>query len=83
MIYYTYFFLLKGLEQLQEDLSVLEVLVYEVGLVDMFLEDIEQLNTLEKASLFMSRVCNIKPIFSVILFKIKINMFNSVMKMYF
>lgn len=46
----------KGLEQLHEDLSVLEVLVYEVGLENMFLEDIEQLNTLEKASLFMSRV---------------------------
>ncbi|KAL5242667.1 hypothetical protein ACI65C_010077 [Semiaphis heraclei] len=46
---------IKGLEQLHEDLSVLEVLVYEVGLENMFLEDIEQLNTLEKASLFMSR----------------------------
>ncbi|KAF0758392.1 neuroblastoma-amplified sequence-like, partial [Aphis craccivora] len=46
---------IKGLEQLHEDLSILEVLVYEVGLDNMFLEDIEQLNTLEKASLFMSR----------------------------
>ncbi|XP_026806626.1 neuroblastoma-amplified sequence-like [Rhopalosiphum maidis] len=46
---------IKGLEQLHEDLSILEVLVYEVGLENMFLEDIEQLNTLEKASLFMSR----------------------------
>uniref|UniRef100_A0A2S2QXA3 Neuroblastoma-amplified sequence n=1 Tax=Sipha flava TaxID=143950 RepID=A0A2S2QXA3_9HEMI len=46
---------IKGLEKLHEDLSVLEVLVYEVGLENMFLKDIEQLNTLEKASLFMSR----------------------------
>ncbi|VVC25640.1 WD40/YVTN repeat-like-containing domain,WD40-repeat-containing domain,Neuroblastoma-amplified sequence [Cinara cedri] len=46
---------IKGLEQLHEDLSVLEVLVYEVGLENIFLEDIEQLNTIEKASLFMSR----------------------------
>lgn len=50
--------LLKGLEQLHDDLSVLEVLVYEVGFENLCLEDIEQLNTLEKASLFMSRVCN-------------------------
>lgn len=49
----------KGLEHLHEDLSVLEVLVYEVGLTDLSLEDIEQLNTLEKASLFMSKVCKI------------------------
>lgn len=64
MTFYVYkytkkFSIVKGLEQLHEDLSVLEVLVYEVGLENMFLEDIEQLNTLEKASLFMSRVCNI------------------------
>lgn len=51
--------LFKGLEQLHDDLSVLEVLVYEVGFENMCLEDIEQLNTLEKASLFMSRVCKI------------------------
>jgi len=52
-------FLFKRLENLHEDLSVLEVLVYEVGLADMSLEDIETLNTLEKASLFMSKVCGI------------------------
>lgn len=46
------------MEQLHEDLSVLEVLVYEVGLENIFLEDIERLNTLEKASLFMLRVCD-------------------------
>lgn len=52
-------YIFKGLEQLHEDLSVLEVLVYEVCIENMFLEDIEQLNTLEKASLFMSRVCQL------------------------
>ncbi|XP_050419826.1 NBAS subunit of NRZ tethering complex-like [Adelges cooleyi] len=44
---------IKELEQLHEDLSILEVLVYEVGLDYMYLKDIEQLTTLEKAKLFM------------------------------
>lgn len=61
--------IIKGLEQLHEDLSILEVLVYEVGLDNMFLEDIEQMNTLEKASLFMSRVCKTNLTFIFLLLK--------------
>jgi len=67
---------------LHEDLSILEVLVYEVGLENMCLEDIEQMNTLEKASLFMLKVCKLI-IFIRNLYVTLILHLNSAMKTHF